>query len=92
MSESSTQSQSSWLRWWPAFLGGFCGPLLGQLLTRWLPIHFAMGLGFSIVWFVVSLILSKKSPPKWGLPPWLAAIFAGSAGGLVVGLLYFLFP
>jgi hypothetical protein len=51
-----------------------------------------MGLGFSIVWFVVSLILSKKSPPKWGLPPWLAAIFAGVAGGLVVGLLYFLFP
>ena len=90
MSESSIQSHSSWLRWWPAFLGGFCAPLVGRLLTRWLPVDFAMGVGFAVVWFGVSLLLSKNSPPKWGLPPLLAALLAGCGGGLAVGLLYFL--
>jgi len=92
MSESNIQSQSSWLKWWPAFLGGFCAPLFGRLLAHRLPVHFAMGAAFAVVWFVVSLLLSKNSPPKWGLPPLLVALLAGCGGGLAVGLLYFLFP
>jgi hypothetical protein len=91
MTNENPQRVSSLLKWWPAFIAGFCGPLIGWLLSRWLPVHFAMGMGFFIPWVAVFLFWSGRFPPRWGLPAWLAAILAGGAGGLVVGLFYFLF-
>jgi hypothetical protein len=51
-----------------------------------------MGIGFFVPWVLVGLILSDRFPPRWGLPAWLAAVLAGGAGGIAVGLFYFLFP
>lgn len=84
--------RSSWWKVWPCFVAGFCGPLLGLLLARWLPFHFAMGIAFFVLWFFVGLIFARRSPPKWGLPGWLAAGLAGAAAGLCAGLLSFFFP
>ena len=92
MTKDNLKKESSSLKWWPAFIAGFCGPLIGGLLSRWLPVHFAMGIGFFIPWVVAFLFWSRRFPPKWGLPGWLAAVLAGGAGGIVVGLFYFLFP
>ena len=82
----------SWGKWWPSFVAGFCGPLLGFLLARWLPFHFAMGTAFFVVWFFAWLIFAKRSPPKWGLPGWFVAVLTSAASGLAVGLLSYFFP
>lgn len=92
MTREKPERESSSLKWWPAFIAGFCGPLIGGLLSRWLPVHFAMGIGFFFPWVLAGLIWSRRFPPRWGLPAWVAAVLAGGAGGIVVGLFYFLFP
>lgn len=91
MTNANPQGVSASLKWWPAFIAGFCGPLIGWLLSRWLAVHFAMGIGFFIPWVLVYLLWSGRFPSRWGLPAWLAALLAGGAGGIVVGLFYFLF-
>jgi predicted branched-subunit amino acid permease len=78
--------------WWPMFLAGFCGPLLGRIFGRWVPPYLAMGFGFFVAWSSVSLVWSNRLRPRWNLPPLLAALLAGAAGSLCVALLYFLFP
>jgi hypothetical protein len=92
VTKENAPSGSSWLKWWPVFIAGFCGPLIGRLLSRWLPAHFAMGIGFFVPWVLAWLICSDRLSPRWGLPPWLAAVLAGAGGGIVAGLFYFLFP
>jgi hypothetical protein len=82
----------SWRRWWPCFVAGLCSPLLGLILARCLPFHFAIGIGFFVGWFLVGLILARRSAPKWGLPGWLAALIAGAGAGICVGVLSFFFP
>ena len=81
----------AWWRYWPCFVAGFCGPLLGLLLARWLPFHFAMGIAFFVLWFFVGLIFARRSPPKWGVPAWLAALLTGAAAGLCAGVLWYYF-
>jgi hypothetical protein len=66
--------------------------MLGVLLVRWMPFHFAFGLAHFVTWFFVGLILARRYPPKWGVPGWLAALVAGTCTGLCVGVLSFFFP
>jgi hypothetical protein len=92
MTTDVTIVAGSWWRWWPCFVAGFCGPLLGLLLARWLPFHFAMGIAFFVAWTFVGAVFARRWQPKWGLPRWLAAILMGAASGLSIGLLAFFFP
>ena len=90
--ELGVLQKGSWWTFWPAFGGGLCGPLLGLVLARWLPFYLAMGFGFFVAWFFVGLIFARRSPPKWGVPGWLAALLTGAATGLTVGVLWYYFP
>ena len=82
----------SWWKWWPSFVAGFCGPLLGLFLARWLPFHFAIGIAFFVLWFPAGLFMTRRSTPKWGVPGWVVALLAGAASGICVGLLSYFFP
>ncbi len=84
--------KGTWWKYWPCFLGGFVAPLLGNLLTRWLPFHFAIGIAFFVTWFFIGLILTKYFPPKRIFPKWLAALTAAAATGLCGGALAYLIP
>jgi len=64
----------------------------GFVLKRWLPLHYAMGIGCSAAWFVAGLIYARRSSPKYGMPVWLAALITGLAGGLSIGVLSYYFP
>jgi hypothetical protein len=90
--ESKVSRSAAWWKYWPAFVGGFCGPLLSAVLARRLPFHFAVGLAFFTVWFLVGLIFVRRSPPKWGLPGWFGALLAGLGAGICGGVLSYFFP
>jgi hypothetical protein len=92
MTTDMTIVASSWWRWWPCFVAGFCGPLLGLLLARWLPFHFAMGIAFFVVWFSVGLIFAARSARKRAIPGWLAAVVVGAAAGLCGAVLSLFLP
>jgi hypothetical protein len=66
MTTDVTIVAGSWWRYWPCFVAGFCGPLLGLLLARWLPFHFAMGLAFFVAWFFAGLMLAKRFYSEMG--------------------------
>lgn len=61
---------------------------IGFVLKRWLPFHFAMGIGRFAAWFVVGLVYARRSPPRFGLPVWAAALLTGTASGVCLGVLY----
>jgi hypothetical protein len=90
MTEQVRKSNESFWRWWPFFVGGLCGPLLGDLLYRWLPLHFAVGVAMFIVWLIVLFIFNRISPSSnWSILRWVGA----SMGvGIISGVLAFLFP
>ena len=48
--EHGARSHDSFWRWWPFMVGGLCGPLLGDVLNRWLPLHYAVGFATFITW------------------------------------------
>ena len=79
-------SESMW-RWWPCFIGGFCGPLLAHALTGWMAPAVAVGLAFFIMWVLVGLVFTVSPPSrKWSLTRWTAG---GAVGALVAGALAF---
>ena len=85
--------QKSWWRnGWPGAMGTLGMMSIGLFLKRWLPLHFAMGIGGLASWFVVGLIYARRSPPKYGIPGWLAALVTGIATGLCIGLLSYYLP
>jgi hypothetical protein len=51
-----------------------------------------MGIGGFSAGVVVGLIFARRSPPKYGIPGWVAALVTGLATGLCVGLLSYYFP
>ena len=72
-------------RWWPCFVGGFCGPLLAPVLVRWLAPSVAVGFAFFIMWFVVGLIFTVSPPmTRWSLARWAGA---GAVGAIIAGVL-----
>lgn len=74
-------------RWWPCFVGGFCGPLLARVLSAWVPLYAATAAAFFLMWVVVGLIFTVLPPgPKWSLTRWIAG---GGVGALVAGALAF---
>ena len=83
---------SSWSKYWPAFVAGVISPPLGLIVARWLPAHVAFGLTFFFIWFFAGLIFARRTPPPWGLPIWLAALFIGAVVGGFGLLLSFFFP
>ena len=84
--------KGSWWAYWPCLAAGPIGPLLGDILSRWFPFHLAKGFAFFVAWFFVGLIFARRSPPKWGVPGWLAALLTGAAAGLTAGVLSYYFP
>jgi hypothetical protein len=90
MTGQAGKSDESFWRWWPFFVGGLCGPPLGDLLSRWLPLHFAVGVATFVVWFVALFVFNRISPSSdWSILRWLGA----SLGvGVISGALAYLFP
>lgn len=84
------KSNDSFWRWWPFFVGGLCGPLLGNVLNSRLPLHFAVGLSTFIVWLIALRVFNRTSPSSnWSIPRWLGASLGA---GVISGALAFLFP
>jgi hypothetical protein len=81
-----------WRDGWPGGLGVALMMSLGLIFKRWLPLHFAMGIGGFLGWFVVGLIYNTRNAAKFGLPVWLAALVTGLITGLCFGLLSYYFP
>jgi len=90
--ESEVRLEPWWRSFWLGAVGGLLMMLFGLLLKRWLPLHFAMGIGGFAAGVVVGLIFARRSPPKYGIPGWVAALVTGLATGLCVGLLSYYFP
>jgi FtsH-binding integral membrane protein len=92
----TTEADVGWEYWWKnGWPGGLASLLMistGFLLRRWLPLHFAMAIAGFASGIVLSLIYSRRSPPKYGIPVWLAASVTGLATGLCLGLLSYYFP
>lgn len=60
-------SDSMW-RWWPCFIGGFCGPLVAHALTAWMPPAVAVGLAFFSMWLLYTQALAAdggRPEPSW---------------------------
>jgi hypothetical protein len=77
-------------RWWPCFVGGFCGPLLARVLVRWVTASVAVGLAFFVMWFVVGLIFTASPPTtRWNLARWAGG---GAVGAIIAGVLAMAFP
>ena len=84
---SETDSGDSMWRWWPCFIGGFCGPLISRVLTTWMPPPLALGSAFFIMWVLVGLVFTVSPPSrKWSLARWTAG---GAVGALVLVALDF---
>jgi hypothetical protein len=92
----TTESEVRQAPWWSSFWLGGLGTLLmmsfGFVLKRWLPLHFAMGIGGFVGWFAAGLIFARRTPPKYGIPVGIAALIMGIATGLCAGLLSYYFP
>lgn len=90
MTEQARKANNPFWRWWPFFIGGLCGPLLGDVLSRWLPLHYAVGIAMFTAWLVALWVFNRISPsPDWSIRRWLAA----SAGAAIIGgVLAFLLP
>ena len=90
MSEQTRTANDSFWRWWPFFIGGVCGPALGNILSRWLPLHYAAGIAMFIAWLIALRVFDSISPsPNWSIPRWLGT---RAAAGIICGALAFLFP
>ena len=53
-------------RWWPCFIGGFCGPLLAHVLAEWMPPATAVGVAFFIMWVIVGVVFTVSPPIQSG--------------------------
>ena len=77
-------SDSMW-RWWPCFIGGFCGPLLAHPLTAWLSPALAVAVAFFFMWVVVGVIFTFSPPStKWSFARWIAG---GAVGAVIAGVI-----
>jgi hypothetical protein len=82
---SGTKASDSMWRWWPCFIGGFCGPLLAHVLVEWMPSAVAVGVAFFIMWVIVGLVFTVSPPStRWSLARWTAG---GALGALMAGTL-----
>jgi hypothetical protein len=90
MGEELRKPDESFWRWWPFFVGGLCGPLLGNFLHRWLPLHYSVGLAMFFAWLVALWVFNRISPlANWSIPRWIVvSVGAGAIGGFLA----FLFP
>lgn len=80
-----TNAGESMWRWWPCFIGGFCGPLLAYVLVEWMAPATAVGVAFFIMWVIVGLVFTVSPPGgRWSLARWTAG---GALGALVAGAL-----
>ena len=84
-SENGGNTRDTMWQWWPCFVGGFCGPLLAHVLTRWMGPSVAVGLAFFIMWLVVGMIFSVSPPTtRWNFGRWAGA---GAIGAIIAGVL-----
>lgn len=90
MAELTSTNDYSGGRWWPCFVGGLCGPLLGNWLNRWLPLYLAVGVAFLMMWMITGLIF-RKTPPFAGYN-FVRWMIGGTLGAIVAAAAAFLFP
>ena len=88
MSEQLTRPAESFWRWWPFLITGLSYHLPANLLHRWLPLHYAVGVSMCLGWLVALWIINRISPlSNWSIPRWImASIAAGTGGGFVAFL------
>jgi uncharacterized membrane protein YjjB (DUF3815 family) len=90
MTEHDKKPNDSFWRWWPFFAGALSGPLLGDVLNRWLPLYLAVGFAMFIAWLIALWLFNRISPSSnWSIPRWL---IASLGAGVIGGALAFLFP
>jgi hypothetical protein len=90
--ESEVRQEPWWRNAWPGAVGVLLMMLFGLVLKRWLPLHFAMGIGGFAAGFVVGLIFARRSPPKYVIPAWVAAFGNRLSHRPLRGLLSYYFP
>lgn len=90
MVEFETNGRVRLIRYWPFGAAGFVGPILANVLTRWVPLHYAVGCsGFVVCLAAVSLFQRTSARPGMGM---LGKLITSTGTGLVAGLLALLFP
>jgi len=90
MTEHVGRSNDSFWRWWPFLAAGLCGPLLGDILDRWLPLYLAAGFATAVAWLIALRLFNRISPsPGWSALRWVGASLGA---GALAGVLAFLFP
>jgi hypothetical protein len=90
MSERVVNANVVWWQWWPFFVGGILGPVLGGVLKRWMTPPPAAGLGAFVAWMLALWLFHKfYGAAGWSAPRWVASSAAAAA---VTGLLAYLFP
>ncbi len=90
MTQRARKSNDSFWRWWPFFVGGLLGPLLADVLDRWLPLYLAVGSAMFVAWLIALWLFNRISPSSdWSILRWVGASLGA---GAISGALAFLFP
>lgn len=76
--------------YWPFLAGGILAPILANALTRWLALHYAVGVSNFVVWFV-AIWLFQRTSGRSGMGM-LGKLATSAVAGLAGGVLAFLFP
>jgi hypothetical protein len=90
--ELEAKPKGGWWIFWPCFVAGLAGPLFGKFLSRWLPSHIAIGIAAFTAWFFIGVIMTRRNPPRYGIPRWLASILIAAGGVFSAGVLSYFFP
>jgi len=90
----TSKVNGGWLkRYWPLGAGGFAAPLAAGVLARWIPLHFAVAGSYFVAFASAFWLFQRTSARPGSFRRRLGnSIVTGLAGGLVAGLLAFMFP
>lgn len=90
MVEQRKMANDSPWRWLPFAFCGFTSPIVGNLLSRWLPLYIAEAAAMFVMWILTGLVMRHMvASSNRGIMPW---VWSGAAAGVIVGALAFLFP
>jgi hypothetical protein len=90
MSERVVSVNTSVWSWWPFFVGGILGPVLGGVLKRWMTMPLAAGLGAFVAWMLALWLFQRfYRQDGWSVSRWVAA---STAAAVVTGLLTYFVP
>ena len=69
--------------YWPWFIGGLLGPIIADLLTKWITRPLAAGMAFLVLFAVASSIVARRSDPRGVRIGRI--VLASGVGALIVG-------